>query len=398
MNNQEFVLPTNWHFKKLVDVCDINPTKKEIEFVNDNTQVSFLPMSGVSEKGVLLEMQTKRLAEVKKGFTYFRNGDVLFAKITPCMENGKRWLANSLISGIGFGSTEFHVLRPKSDVTSEWLYYFISRKSFRNEAEKNMTGTAGQKRVPRQFLEKTSVIIPPIEVQKRTTERLVKVEKLQQRREQANQLANRLLQVVFTQMFGNKPTANTIGDIAEFISSGSTPLGGQKTYLSEGIMFIRSQNVYMNEFRLDDVAYISEETHNKMKRTWLKNDDVLLNITGASLGRVTVYKGETNKANVNQHVCIIRVNKSKALPEYVSHYLSMPNAQREIWNNQAGASRQALNFQQVKKLSLLLPTIDEQKRFVTIVNKVSNIRENQRRSSKEIDSLFDSAMAKVFCR
>src|SRR5699024_11648087 len=101
------------------------------------------------------------------------------------------------------------------------------------------------------------------------------------------------------------------------VTSGSTPRGGRKSYLKEGIPLVRSQNVLWNRLCLEDVVFISEETHNNMKRSQLKNRDVLLNITGASIGRSVVYEGESYNANVNQHVCIIRLNK------YInSYYLS----------------------------------------------------------------------------
>jgi type I restriction enzyme, S subunit len=385
-----------WPLEKLTYLCVINPTAKEIDKMDEATEVSFLPMSTISEDGRLLSMKTKKLGEVKKGFTYFRDGDVLFAKITPCMENGKRWLANSLVNGVGFGSTEFHVLRPKSKVTAEWIYFYISQQSFRDEAEKSMTGTAGQKRVPKQYLETLLLPVPPLEKQIRLAKNMEKAATLKLKREGANQITGKIIQSIFSQMFGNNPTTSSLSEIVDLVSSGSTPLGGEKTYRPDGIFFIRSQNVLMNELRLDDVAHISEETHKQMRRTWVKNGDVLLNITGASLGRVAVYYGEDDKANVNQHVCIIRPNRSKALPEYIAYYLSLPMTQKELWTIQAGASRQALNFKQVRDLRLYLPSIKEQEVFVGLVKTINKIREKQDFSMKEIEKLFESLLSKSF--
>jgi len=150
-----------WSTRRLAEICDINPSSKEISDLSGDIEVTFIPMSAVSENGKLLQEQKKKLSEVKKGFTYFRDDDVLLAKITPCMENGKRWLAKSLSNGIGFGSTESHVLRPKPEVVSGWIYYFVSQRSFRERAEKSMTGTAGQKRVPKQYLENLEILVPP---------------------------------------------------------------------------------------------------------------------------------------------------------------------------------------------------------------------------------------------
>ena len=111
--------------------------------------------------------EIRKLANVRRGYTYFKNGDVLFAKITPCMENGKIFIARNLKNGIGFGSTEFHVLRVREKVLPKWLFYFLWNPEFRKEAENNMTGTAGQQRVPVDFLKNSKIPLPSVAEQKK---------------------------------------------------------------------------------------------------------------------------------------------------------------------------------------------------------------------------------------
>jgi len=157
-----------WEVKTLDDVAEINPSKKEVVELSPDTEVSFVPMSAVSETTQSIERQEiRKLEEVKKGYTYFKEGDVLFAKITPCMENGKIVVAENLKNGIGFGSTEFHVLRAKEKVLPAWVFYFLWNPEFRKEAEENMTGTAGQQRVPSDFLKKSNIPLPPFAEQKK---------------------------------------------------------------------------------------------------------------------------------------------------------------------------------------------------------------------------------------
>ena len=159
-NNKEI------NVKKLGEVCVLNPKKNTESNLFDNLRVSFVPMSSVSEKGDMNLEQTKLYSEVKKGFTYFSDDDVLFAKITPCMENGKGAIALNLKNRIGFGSTEFHVLRPIRNISNPyWLYVLTTFTAFRKLAESNMTGSAGQRRVPVKFLENYKVAVPPIELQ-----------------------------------------------------------------------------------------------------------------------------------------------------------------------------------------------------------------------------------------
>ncbi len=160
----------------LSDLCDINPPKKEVSQYDDDTLVSFIPMANVSEKGEINLIENRQLKDVYKGFTYFKENDVLFAKITPCMENGKGAIVRNLTNSIGFGSTEFHVLRPKENITSEWLYYLTKLPYFRIQAEKNMTGSAGQKRVPKQFFEKYKIIKPSLESQKEFIEKITAID------------------------------------------------------------------------------------------------------------------------------------------------------------------------------------------------------------------------------
>ena len=150
----------------LGECCEINPKKGQDNRLVPDLKVSFVPMQAVSEKGEIDPSEEKIYDEVKTGFTYFAENDVLFAKITPCMENGKGAVAKRLINGVGFGSTEFHVLRPVEGISNPyWLYEITAFEEFRKNAAENMTGSAGQRRVPASFLENYKIALPPIELQ-----------------------------------------------------------------------------------------------------------------------------------------------------------------------------------------------------------------------------------------
>ncbi len=198
-----------WGVKKLSEVCRINPSKTELKNVSDNLEVSFIPMTGVDDiSGSIIAQEKKSLGKVKKGYTYFKEGDVLFAKITPCMQNGKSAIAENLANGIGFGSTEFHILRPLDKVLSKWIYFFIRQPWFRKEAERHFTGTAGQQRVPQEFLEKTEIPIPSFSEQKKIVAYLdtlrEKVEKLKQLQQKQLEELTELKQSLLQQAFGGQ--------------------------------------------------------------------------------------------------------------------------------------------------------------------------------------------------
>lgn len=157
----------SWEEYKLGDekICSINKNFNLPDF-EDEDIVSFLPMAAVEAKTNKFYPQTTTYGKVKKGYTKFRNGDVLFAKITPCMENGKICIVNDLIKDCGFGSTEFHVLRCSENLLPKFLYYFVSRENFLRRAVPYMTGSVGQKRMPSDYLAEQKIKVPSIDVQK----------------------------------------------------------------------------------------------------------------------------------------------------------------------------------------------------------------------------------------
>lgn len=149
----------------LAEVVQFNP-KPVKGALADAMEVSFVPMAAVEAGSGRMDASTVRqFAEVRKGFTYFADGDVLFAKITPCMENGKSAVAKGLRNGVGFGSTEFHVLRPGERIDARFLYHFVAGASFRREAAHHMTGAVGQKRVPVDFLRQVEIPLPSLQEQ-----------------------------------------------------------------------------------------------------------------------------------------------------------------------------------------------------------------------------------------
>lgn len=148
-----------WRELKISDICEINP-KKPLE--PQNGLVSFIPMNAVSDNARLLKIETKNYSEVEKGFTSFINGDTLIAKITPCFENGKGAQVSNLKNGIGFGSTEFHVLRAKNNFCPRFIYSLTNTAGFRKQGKMNMQGSAGHKRVTTDYLKVYKVKVPAL--------------------------------------------------------------------------------------------------------------------------------------------------------------------------------------------------------------------------------------------
>jgi type I restriction enzyme, S subunit len=154
---------------RLGDVCTFKPSKRLARTgLSESDPVSFVPMNDLGIHQKFLTAGAERpLSEVAGSYTYFAEGDVLLAKITPCFENGKLGVARGLINGVGFGSSEFTVIRPGPDVLAEYVYYFLDRDEVRECGAKVMTGAVGHKRVPQEFIERLEIPLPPLEEQRR---------------------------------------------------------------------------------------------------------------------------------------------------------------------------------------------------------------------------------------
>lgn len=166
-------LPEGWEWVRLGDVCRINPRKPLTLIRHDGAPTTFVPMSAIDgEKGSVLNPEQRRFEEVRRGYSYFEDGDVLFAKITPCMQNGKHFIATGLIDGIGFGTTELHVIRPADSMLAEWIHSFLRQPSLLRMAMHNFRGSAGQQRVPAEFISNLRLPLPSVSLQRRIIRRL----------------------------------------------------------------------------------------------------------------------------------------------------------------------------------------------------------------------------------
>lgn len=285
------------------------------------------------------------------------------------------------------------------DIVPEYLAFWL-----RTQKAKMFQHAGGTtfKEIARGTIRKFEVPVPPLTVQRRIVDFLSRAEGIVRLRREAEKKAAELIPALFLDMFGD-PATNpkrwpiaSIGNISVLVTSGSTPRGGADVYVNEGPYFIRSQNVLMNRLDLSDVARVTPETHRQMARTAVQDGDVLLNITGASIGRVAWVEKIDGEANVNQHVCIIRPDRNTVVPMYLSVCLSMPYHQRFINTVQAGASRQALNHAQVRSLRLAIPSIGSQQRFDENVHAVMSIQSQQSAATAKAQAIFDALLAQVF--
>lgn len=195
-----------WKIGPVSQFVEVNPSRKGNINLDPDDEVSFVPMSAVDKiKGEILSPSIRPFYEVSKGYTWFVNNDVIFARITPCMQNGKAAIAHDLVNGTGFGSTEFHVLRPGPFILGKWLHYLVRQKSLLDDAKDYFKGTAGQQRVPADFFYKKEIIVPPLNDQHRILAYLNKlqnkVDALKQLQKQTATELDALLPSIFDKAF-----------------------------------------------------------------------------------------------------------------------------------------------------------------------------------------------------
>lgn len=200
---------SGWPLRQLSDVVEINP--RPPSGIAASQTVSFVPMAAVDEvNGSIFDQQTREFGTVAKAFPIFANGDVLFAKITPCMENGKAAIALNLVNGIGAGSTEFFVLRPKQEVLPEYIFHFVRQSSFRKSCKANFTGSAGQQRVPRSYLERAPLPLPPLDEQRRIVRLLDRAADIRRRADAARVKTRAIIPALFLETFGDPACTETV--------------------------------------------------------------------------------------------------------------------------------------------------------------------------------------------
>ena len=265
-----------------------------------------------------------------------------------------------------------------------------------------------QKGIYLKQIRELEVFLPPLAEQKKIVEVLDAVNSLRQKDQQLVEHYAALSKSLFFEMFGN-PIANTkswqvkqLKDLSIKIHSGTTPKGGKKVYVEKGIILLRSQNVWKNKLELDNAVYIDNNTHNKMRKSSLKNRDILMTKTGrintenSSLGRAAMFLGEDDSANVNGHVYLIRLQKN-VLNEFVLFILTTHEYREYIRRVCVGGiDKRQINKEHLEKFPIIYPPIDLQKQFVERLQAIERQKQQTQASLEKSEILFNSLLQRAF--
>ena len=310
-----------WQIRRLSEVADINPKKEDL---GDEETVSFIAMEDISNEGRLLNTQNRLYGEVKKGYTAFRDNDVLLAKITPCFENGKRALVKNLKNSIGFGSTEFHVIRAKQQLTiPQYLYYTVSAHRFKELAEANMTGSAGQKRVPTDFIRDYSILVPPLQEQQKIADILSTVDEqidnVDRLIEKTKELKKGLMQQLLTKGIGHTEFKETevgvipkawevkkLGEIGEIVT-GSTPKSSVEENYGSQYSWAAPGDLGEHKYISNTNKMLSQQGYDTTRK--LPVGSILVTCIGSTIGKIGIAAQEmSTNQQINSIVCSENVN------------------------------------------------------------------------------------------
>jgi len=379
-------VPRHWEVERLRFSIRTNPPRSELNGLESTAQVSFVPMEAVGEYGGLNLETEKVLEDVGNGYTYFRDGDVLVAKITPCFENGKGALAKGLANGVGLGTTELHVLRSDSRLDARFLFYLSISQPFRKLGESEMYGAGGQKRVPEDFIKDFRACLPPFFEQQaiasfldRETVRIdVLITKKQRLVELLQERRTALISQAVTK--GLDPGVPMKDSGAEWL--GEIPAQWEvkrlKFLLSEALQYGANESAefdvpewprYIRITDLDDEGRLREETFKSLPEEvaepyLLEDGDLLLARSGATVGKSFLYKKAWGKAAYAGYLIRARFKKILMNPEFAAYFFRSGNYWDWLNSIFIQATIQNVSAEKYANLVLSLPPEPEQRKIV----------------------------------
>ncbi len=410
-----YALPDGWKWVRLGKIYDVNPKVQ----ADDDLEASFVTMSDISP-GIKSQFDfiVRKWGEIKKGHTQFANGDVAFAKISPCFENRKSMILDGLKNGIGAGTTELIVLRNPS-IDNKYTFLFISSEEFIRHARNTYKGVVGQQRINLDFVKNYPMPLPPLSEQHRLVARIESLfakldaakEKVQSVLDSHETRKAALLHDAFT----GKLTAKwreeqgesshawrieKLENLCEKITCGKTP---KNDISPQGeIPYLKVYNIVNDkiDFR-SKPQYISRDFHEtKLKSSILKPNDVIMNIVGPPLRKITIIPDTYPEWNMNQ--AIVRFRPTEGLDYRFLYYtLLNPETLDDVIQRTKGVVGQAnISITQSRNLKIKVPPLPEQQEIVRILDRLLAREQRARQAAEEtltaIDRMKQSILARAF--
>ncbi len=375
------------HFFPLLrigDICTINPRKNQLADMLPDTRVSFVPMADLNEHRIAFRPnEEKRLSEVSDSYTYFEDNDVLLAKVTPCFENGKAGIARGLLNGIGFGSSEFYVLRPGEQVLPEWIYFCVMHSLFRDSAIAQMTGTGGLQRVPRSYVEDFQIPLPPLDVQKVIVEEIEDYQKV--------------INGARAVLDNYRPHIPIHPDwpMVELGAACKPEYGYTEKAMDQGdARFVRITDISEGGFlRAEDQKFIT--LTDEARQSLLAKGDLLVARTGATFGKTMLFE-EEYPAVFASYLIRLRFPKELVNPRYYWVF-----AQSDAYWSQAnalmtGGGQPQFNGNALVQLKFPLPSLETQQQIVAEIEAEQTLVAANRELIERFEKKIQTTLARVW--
>lgn len=398
-----FTLPKGWARRRLRFDARFNPVKSALS-IPDETEVSFVPMEAVGEFGGLQLDQTRQLGEVYTGYTYFADGDLCIAKITPCFENRKGALAKGLMNGIGFGTTELHIVRPAETIDARFLFYISVASDFREIGASEMLGAGGQKRVPEVFLKDWRAPLPALETQKRIAafldDKTARIDGLIAKKEALVERLAEKRQTIITQA-----VTKGLNPAAPLKDSGIDWLGqipahwkvkplkrlasiwgriGFRGYTvtdivseGEGALSLSPSNIIGDRISFDTKTHISWEKYHESPEIKVRVGDILFVKTGSTIGKVCLVTERPEPMTVNPQVVVLKVHAANSL--FLSAAMSSAYFNHQVRGYIFGGSTPAMTQYNLGSLAVAVPPEIEQKGIAELIARSEDEHLNAKR-------------------
>ena len=401
-------LPDGWRWMRLGEVCELNPRRPMIQR-NDGEPTSFIPMEAIDAvSGTVADLRTRPFGEIKKGYTCFSDGDVLFAKITPCMQNGKHAIAQGLTSGIGFGTTEFHVLRPSGNICPEWIHFFVRQPAFLHEATEHFTGAVGQQRLPQDFLARHSIPLPPLSEQQRIAatlrDQMASVEKArtaaQERLEAVKSLPAALLRKIFPQPGQPLPDGWQCGPIGSVAKVQGGYAFKSEWFSNKGIRLLRNTNIFQDQIVWKDVQFLPLSLRSDFPAYELNVGDIVLALdrpfVSAGLKIAKLSEADTPSLLV-QRVGRFRIH-GEVLSDFFFYFLHSQNFISAITGHDYSLGVPHISPDQVESICIPLPSLSVQEQIVEKLKGQITFVEKARSAAEEELATIDALPAALLRR
>lgn len=383
-----------WPQVRLGDVCDDKITSISSK---ENFDIIYIDISSIDNKTKCISSYTKIPAKKapSRAKQILKLNDILVSTVRP---NLNAVAINTLEEDtVVVGSTGYCVLRSTEKIENKYLFYFCQSPTFIGQLVKRAKG-ASYPAVSNADVKNIKIPLPPLPEQRRIAAVLDQVSSLIALRKAQLAKLDLLVKARFVEMFGD-PVKNEMGwevvqlsKLTTKIGSGATPRGGEESYTSEGISLIRSMNVHNGNFKYEKLAHINNEQAKILENVTVEENDILINITGASVARSCIVPTQILPARVNQHVSIIRCNINRVLPHYLNQLLLNQNYQNLLLSigGTGGATREAITKQQLEQLPIPLPPLDFQKKFSIFIDMIQMKRHLILSGLNKIDILYKS--------